>query len=90
MKSIVSNDKVCFFCKDNFNLEKHHILHGTANRQHSEDDGLWVYLCQKHHRFVHDHPQRLMDLKLCMVAQSKYEETHTREEFLKRYKRSWL
>ncbi len=54
MESIIQPDaKVCFLCGRNGNgdsLEKHHVFFGQ-NRQHSEDDGLTVYLCGiAHHR----------------------------------------
>jgi hypothetical protein len=44
MKSILSNEKVCFLCGANGPLEKHHVF-PASNRKRSERDGLWVYLC---------------------------------------------
>nr|DAR12004.1 MAG TPA: Recombination enhancement function protein nuclease, DNase, HYDROLASE.4A [Bacteriophage sp.] len=48
-KSIIQADrKVCFLCERNGNgdpLECHHIFFGTPNRQHSDEDGLVVWLC---------------------------------------------
>lgn len=66
------------------------MFFGNPNRKHSEEDGLWVFLCDEHHRGnVSVHFNRNMDLKLKQYAQYKYEETHTREEFIQRYGKSY-
>lgn len=48
-KSIIQADrKVCFLCGRNGNgdpLECHHVFFGNPNRQHSDEDGLVVWLC---------------------------------------------
>lgn len=31
------------------NVHRHHIFEGTANRQLSDEDGLWVPLSYEHH-----------------------------------------
>ena len=41
-------DSVCYFCKSNRNLERHHIF-GGANRDKSEKYGLTVILCHNCH-----------------------------------------
>lgn len=91
MKSIVQDNKECFYCKTTRNLNKHHILHGTANRRISEETGLWCYLCVEHHTGSHGvHHNRELDLMLIQYAQRKFEETHTREEFRQAFNKSYL
>lgn len=91
MKSIISNERVCFICGSPFNLHKHHIF-GGANRRLSEQDGLWVYLTGHYHNLSNEgvHFNKELDLQLKQLAQQKYEETHTREEFMQRYGRNYL
>ena len=91
MNSILQDRFECFICGTAEGLESHHIFFGNPNRKHSEEDGLKVWLCHTHHRGnVSVHFNRTMDLKLKRFAQQKYEETHTREEFMERYGRNWL
>ena len=91
MKSIIQDKKECFICRVNYDVEtttglhEHHIFEGHGRRKQSEKYGLKVYLCHRHHnsdtRFgVHFQKQR--DLELKQLAQRKFEETHTREEWM--------
>lgn len=48
-RSILQNEKRCWFCSSMVGLECHHIMSGTANRKLSEKYGLKVWLCNKHH-----------------------------------------
>ena len=72
-------------------LQKHHVFMGPL-RSMSEAEGFFVWLCPEHHtigsRAVHrNHDTCLM---LQQYAQRKYEQTHTREEFVKLTGRSYL
>ena len=91
MKSLIDNDKKCYVCNTKFNIHKHHIYFG-ANRKNSETIGAWVYLCGNHHNQrrdgVHFNPK--LDQELKQLAQQKYEENHTREEFMSIIKRNYL
>ena len=90
MKSILQKNKECWLCGSTggsgFNaLHKHHVFYGTANRKLSEKDGLHVYLCgytchECGPKAVHRCEET--DIKLKKYAQSVYEQTHTREEFM--------
>lgn len=64
-------DSVCYFCKTNRNLERHHIF-GGANRDKSERYGLTVILCHRHHNEPPDgvHHNSLNDKMLKSMAQS--------------------
>lgn len=92
-ESIISNKNKCFICGFTGHIHHHHIYHGTSNRDNSEEDGLKVPLCYECHEGtngVHGKNGRELDLYLKRLGQEKYEETHTREEFIERYGKSFL
>lgn len=84
MKSIIQKRKECYVCGQVTNLHSHHILFGK-NRRNSEKYGLKVWLCLNHRKNGHE-----LDLKLKKIAQRTFEETHTREEFISIFGRSYL
>ena len=91
MKSILSNDRRCFICERTEPLHKHHIYPGYGNRQRSEKHGCWVYLCPEHHnvgRFS-VHLNNELDLKLRKICQRAFEKTHSREEFIQTFGKSY-
>ena len=93
MKSILQNKKESYISGNTYNLEEHHIFFGTANRKISEKQGFKAWLTAEEHRGtygVHGKFGRNLDLKLKQDAQRKYEETHTREEFIKLIGKSYL
>ena len=93
MDSIMSNDRKCYVCGYTQGIHKHHIFFGTANRKISEQDGCWCYLCAVHHNMsrVGVHFNRDLDLKIKRECQEKWEENFgTREDFIKRYGKSYL
>lgn len=93
MRSILQNRKESYISGSTYNLEEHHIFFGTANRKVSEKNGLKVWLTSEEHRGtygVHGKFGRDLDIKLKQDAQRKYEETHTREEFIKLIGKNYL
>lgn len=91
MKSILQEKKECFVCRTTQDLQLHHVLYGTSNRKQADKYGLTVWLCLRHHtgdRGIHF--DKVLDLKLKEMAQAKFEETHTREEFIKIFGRNYL
>lgn len=91
MKTILQEKKECFVCRTTQDLQLHHVLYGTSNRKQADKYGLTVWLCLRHHtgdRGVHF--DKRLDLKLKEMAQAKFEETHTREEFIKIFGRNYL
>lgn len=93
MKSILQNRKESYISGSTYNLEEHHIFFGTANRKVSEKNGFKVWLTTEEHRGtygVHGKFGRGLDIKLKQDAQRKYEETHTREEFIKLIGKNYL
>ena len=91
MKSILQDEKKCLVCWTVNNLHKHHVF-GASNRKHSERYGLTVYLCGRHHNMSNEgvHFNKVLDQKIKEMAQTKFEETHTREDFMRIFGRSWL
>lgn len=90
MKSILQTERECYLCRTPFNLEKHHIFAGP-NRNSSEKYGCFVLLCAEHHRGSHGvHRQILIDKRLRQEAQIAFEKTHTHEEFMEIFGRSYL
>lgn len=72
-------------------LHKHHIYMGPL-RSISEAEGFFVWLCPEHHEHGPDAVHRSIDAcrRLQREAQSKYEQSHTREEFTALIGRSYL
>ena len=92
--SILQSEKVCYISGQTNNLHKHHIFFGTGLRQISEKHGFWVYLAGWLHNQsndgVHGKNGRELDLMLKRHAQQKYEENHSREEFMKLIGKNYL
>lgn len=92
--SIIHDMKKCFICGTEYNLHKHEVFFGTANRTHSIENGLVVALCCFHHNGGGNgkcvHQCREMDLQLKQIAQKKFEETRSREEFIKIFGKNYL
>lgn len=92
-RSIISNSPECLVCQTTFNLHKHHIFFGTANRKLSEKYGCWCFLCADHHNMSDAgvHFNKALDLKLKRYAQEKWEnENGTREDFIRTFGKSYL
>ena len=92
MRSIIQAKQECLVCRTTYNLHSHHCIGGTANRKQSEKYGLKVWLCVRHHNMSNEgvHFNRELDLKVKRLAQRKFEETHTREEFRAAFGKSYL
>ena len=81
MKSIIQTERECYICKTPY-CEDHHIF-GAANRKNSETYGLKVWLCPEHHRGKYSpHFDQVLDGELKQMAQEKFLETHTFDEWL--------
>ena len=78
--------------------EIHHIFYGysSKNRLHSEEDGLIIPLCNKHHTgsFTTNkdaiHHNEAMDFHWKRLAQLAWEEAHPGESFMKRYGKNYV
>ena len=87
--SVIQKKTECFICRTFYNfetlypLERHHCLHGTGMRALADVDGLWVWLCVRHHKRLHDFNEK--DKELQITAQRVFIALHSREEYFKRY-----
>ena len=93
MKSIIQTEKECFICKTCLDLDRHHCLHGTANRRLADEDGLTVYLCKAHHTGVLGvHHNAELDKELKRIAERAWMDHNGKgiEDFRQRYGKSYL
>ena len=91
-QSLICNDKECFICGKLDQLHKHHIFK-ASNRNFSEEDGCWIWLCGADHNLSNAgvHYNKQFNITLEKYCQHRWEEVHgDREAFRKRYGRSWL
>lgn len=85
--SILTNDlENCFICQRPAQ-DVHEIFCG-AKRQMSMKNGFCVPLCREHHTLVTN--MRVADVYLREECQRKFEENHTREEFISLVGRNYL
>lgn len=91
MNSILQDEKKCYVTGDTRNLHKHHI-YGGPNRQISEKNGFFIWLKPELHNMSSHgiHFNKDWDLEMKRKCQRKYEETHTREEFMALIGRNYL
>lgn len=94
MESIMKSGKCCFFCGRTSGLERHHAMHGTANRRKAESLGLWTWLCADCHRGtdgVHGKNGRDKDLTLMRAAEYSFlKNGHTLEDWMKEFGKNYL
>ena len=98
-RSILQDEKECYVCRKKMNtsvrggLQIHHIYAGK-NRRISDHNGFWIWILPYWHNgcndAVHCKNGSALDLELKQDCQRKYEETHTREEFIQLIGRSYL
>ena len=78
----------CYLCgRDRVHF--HHVF-GKYNRDKATEDGLFVPVCLECHIKIHSERSQQLMYNLHRQGQMKYEETHTREEWFKRYGRNYL
>lgn len=92
-------DRECFLCRLNTTaelphtgLDKHHFMHGTANRRLAEKWGLWGYLCKFHHEDGPEavHRNNETDLFLKQVAQGRFEKLYSHEKWMEIFGKNYL
>ena len=81
--------KECYITGSRIQLDKHHCLHGTANRKIADDYGLWVWLRHDVHMRLHD-SDKALDRELEKEAQIAFEKKYSREKFIELFGRSYL
>ena len=79
----------CYVCGRPYpNL--HHMMNG-ANKKKAEQYGLILPLCINHHtgaEGVHTKPEKMLACR--QMAQRKFEEEHTRKEWIEQFGKSYL
>lgn len=87
----MQHEKECIVCHTTYNLHCHHVFYGSSHKN-AEKYGMKVWLCLRHHNGsnVGVHFNKQLDLKLKCMGQKKFEETHTREEFIRLFGRNYL
>lgn len=64
---------------------------GNPGRKNSEKAGLKVWLCSNDHRGPKGaHFNKDLDIALKKYAQMKYEESHSREDFIKLFGKNYI
>lgn len=99
-KSILQDQtqKQCFLCmlEGDYSckpVHDHHIFFGAGERQISETYGFTVNLCiDRHHQYGPEavHINAGTSDRLKAICQRKFEQTHTREEFMNLIGRNYL
>lgn len=89
--SIIYNDLTkCAVCGSKLGINKHEVFYGSY-RQNSIKYGMVIPLCQEHHTGNNGiHNNRDIDLYFKRLFQSEFEKTHTRDEFIKLFGKSYL
>lgn len=93
MKSIIHDGRRCYLCGSDYEaLDWHHIF-GGANRKWSEKYGLKVRLCHNRCHIFGErsvHKCKETSDKLKVIGQKKFEETHTRQEFMEIFGKNYI
>ena len=91
-KSIMQQgDPRCYLCGRRTDLERHHVMAGTANRPLSEKFGLWVWLCHNCHtgkagaQYDREKAECLKQLE-----QIAFEAKHSHSEWMETFRKNYL
>jgi len=92
MKGKTNNDRSCFFCGTDNNLERHHAIFGK-NRKNSEEFSEYCcfWLCQEHHTGNNGvHSNNNMAEVLKQVSQRSFLKEHSMEEWMTIFGKNYL
>ena len=92
MDSIMQDTRECYITGDTQGLHKHHIYFGNPGRRISEENGFWAWLRYDWHNGARYgvHQDRALDIRLKRECQERFEESHTREQFIQLIGRNYL
>ena len=82
---LTDNLDYCFVCGQPRDA-LHEVFEG-ASRVNSMKNGMVIPICYKHHSMIHKNRQFSLYYKI--LCQTKFEESHSREEFIKIFKRNY-
>lgn len=81
----------CFICGSRCNLERHHAMHGTANRKLAEAYGLTVMLCHEHHNTpLGVHQDIILDERIKKAAQKAFQDIYGRAMWMRLFRKNYL
>lgn len=86
-KSIIQNEKECFFTGALHDLDKHHLLNGPF-RKKAEKYGLWIWAMHNLHMELHVNPEKILELK--QMAQKIFQEKYSYELWMKEFCKNYL
>ena len=90
-RSILQNEKVCYFCPRTTGLELHHVMAGVANRRLSEKYGLVVWLCHDHHTGKGGAQyEKNLNMLLKQQAQKAFESIHGHQLWMDTFRKNYL
>jgi len=75
-KSVITDcEGMCLICNSTQNIHIHHCIEGTAGRRKSEDYGLTIPLCAKHHNMSNNsvHLNSEMNVMSHIIGQLAFE-----------------
>ena len=89
--SYIGTIEECFLCEKTYGLETHHIFNGPYKKA-SEKHGLLIKVCSDCHTMAPGaiHRDSMLKTKLKIMGQKIFEHTHTREEFIKEFGKSYI
>ncbi len=71
-------------------LEKHHVINGSK-RDWADKEGLWIWVTPQVHRWLHSKAEGVYTLKMLkIIAQLTYEQTHSRDEWMRTVKKNYV
>lgn len=82
----INNMEDCYLCDDK--ADNWQEIYSGGNRKMSMTNGFCIPICCEYHNIVQLNKQNNIYLK--QLCQRKYEETHTREEFIRLVGKSYL
>lgn len=89
-KPWVDDLQTCVVCGSPY-VEIHHVFGGYGRRKLSDKYGYIIPLCQEHHTGnTGIHFDRILDIAWKRKAQMHWEQTRTREDFIKVFGRNYL
>lgn len=91
-KSIMQEgEPQCYLCGKRINLERHHVMAGTANRKLSEKYGLWVWLDHDCHTGTEGAQyDRNLNLLLKQEAQKAFEKQYSHELWMDIFRKNYM
>lgn len=91
MDSIIQDEKKCYVCGRQTQLESHHCIAGVPGRKNSEKYGLKVWLCREHHTGNSGvHQDIKLDWLIRRAAQREFEKRYDRNQWMAVFGKNYL